>query len=85
MEQARQAAYWRANVLLITVLLAIWFAVSFGAGIVFADRLDSMRFVGFPLGYWFSTSGSILTFVALTFVYERLMNRLDRRFGVYER
>jgi len=85
MEQARQAAYWRANVLLITVLLAIWFAVSFGAGIVVADRLDAISFLGFPLGYWFSTSGSILTFVALTFVYERLMNRLDRSYGVYER
>jgi len=85
MEQPRQAAYWRANVLLIAVLLAIWFAVSFGAGILFADRLDALRFLGFPLGYWFSTSGSILTFVVLTFVYERFMNRLDRRFGVYER
>ena len=55
------------------------------AGILLADRLDAIRFLGFPLGYWFSTSGSILTFVALTFVYERLMDRLDRRYGVYER
>jgi putative solute:sodium symporter small subunit len=85
MEPARQAAYWRANVLLIAVLLAIWFAVSFGAEIVFADRLDAISFLGFPLGYWFATSGSILAFVVLTFVYERLMNRLDRSYGVYER
>lgn len=85
MDQLRQAAYWRANVLLIAILLAVWFGVSFCAGIVLADRLDAVRFLGFPLGYWFSTSGSILTFVALTFVYERLMDRLDRRFGVYER
>jgi putative solute:sodium symporter small subunit len=84
MDQSRQAAYWRANVLLIAILLAVWFGVSFCAGILFADRLDAISFMGFPLGYWFSTSGSILTFVALTFVYERLMNRLDRRFGVYE-
>lgn len=85
MEQSRQAAYWRANVLLIAILLAVWLGVSFCAGILLADRLDSVRFLGFPLGYWFSTSGSILTFVTLTFVYERLMNLLDRRFGVYER
>ncbi|HSN16215.1 MAG TPA: DUF4212 domain-containing protein [Anaeromyxobacteraceae bacterium] len=84
MEQPRQAAYWRANVLLIAILLAVWCGVSFCAGILFADRLDAIRFLGFPLGYWFSTTGSIVTFVALTFVYERLMNRLDRRFGVYE-
>ncbi len=85
MDQVRQAAYWRANVLLIAILLAVWFGVSFCAGILLADRLDAIRFLGFPLGYWFSTSGSILTFVALTFLYERLMDRLDRRFGVYER
>lgn len=85
MEEPRQAAYWRATVLLVAILLAAWFGVSFCAGILLADRLDAVRFLGFPLGYWFSTSGSILTFVILTFVYERLMNRLDRRFGVYER
>jgi putative solute:sodium symporter small subunit len=85
MDQPRQAAYWRANVLLIAILLAVWFSVSFCAGILLADRLDAIGFMGFPLGYWFSTSGSILTFVALTFVYERLMDRLDRRYGVYER
>lgn len=84
MEQAPQDAYWRANVMLIAVLLAVWFGVSFCAGILFADRLDAVRFMGSPLGYWFSTTGSIVTFVLLTFVYERLMNRLDRRFGVYE-
>jgi putative solute:sodium symporter small subunit len=85
MEQPRQAAYWRANVILIAVLLAGWLAVSFCAGILFADRLDAVSFLGFPLGYWFSTGGSILTFVALTFLYERIMNWLDRRYGVYER
>ena len=85
MEQPRQAAYWRANVGLIAILLAVWFGVSFVAGIALVDRLDAIRFLGFPLGYWFSTAGSILTFVVLTFVYERLMDRLDRRFGVHER
>ncbi len=85
MEKPRQAAYWRANVLLIAILLTVWFGVSFCAGILLADRLDAISFLGFPLGYWFSTTGSILTFVALTFVYERFMDRLDRRYGVYER
>ena len=71
MEQAKQADYWRSNLLLIVVLLSVWFAVSFLAGILFVDALDAIRILGFPLGYWFSTAGSILTFVALTFVYER--------------
>lgn len=84
MDPTRQSAYWRANVLLIGILLAVWFGVSFCAGVLLVDRLDRILLMGFPLGFWFSTSGSIVTFVALTFLYERLMNRLDRRYGVYE-
>ena len=64
---------------------AIWASVSYGAAILFADALDRFRVFGFPLGFWFATQGSILTFVALVFVYVKLMNDLDRKYGVYER
>jgi putative solute:sodium symporter small subunit len=84
MNESHRTAYWRANLRYIVSILAIWFAVSYGAGILFADRLDAFRLGGFPLGYWFATQGSILTFVVLNFVYVGLMNALDRRFGVYE-
>lgn len=76
--------YWRANLKLIAVLLLIWFAVSFGAGILFVDTLDQIEFLGFRLGFWFAQQGSIYTFVVLIFVYMFAMNRLDRRFGVDE-
>jgi putative solute:sodium symporter small subunit len=85
MNPAQRTAYWRRNLLYIAVLLAIWAAVSYGAAIVFADALDEVRVGGFPLGFWFANQGSILTFVVLTFVYVKLMNDLDRKFGVYER
>jgi putative solute:sodium symporter small subunit len=81
----QQAAYWRRNLTYIAVLLAIWAAVSYGAAILLADALDRFRFLGFPLGFWFATQGSILTFVVLVFVYVKLMNDLDRKYGVYER
>ena len=79
-----QRAYWQSNLRYIVVLLVIWVAVSFGAGILLADRLDAVRLGGFPLGFWFATQGSIITFVVLIFVYVGLMNGLDRRYGVYE-
>lgn len=85
MTQEQQAAYWRTNLAYIGILLAVWAAVSYGASILLADRLDQVRFLGFPLGFWFATQGSILTFVALVFVYVKLMNDLDRKYGVYER
>ncbi len=79
-------AYWRANVRLVLILLFVWFAVSFGAGILFVDVLDRVMLpgTGVPLGFWFAQQGSIYVFVALIFVYVVLMNRMDRRFGVDE-
>ena len=85
MEIARRRAYWRRNLLYLAVLLGIWFAVSFGAGILFVDELDRIRVGGFKLGFWFSQQGSIFVFVILIFVYVWLMNRLDRKFGVGDR
>ena len=85
MTPEQQAAYWRTNLTYIGVLLAIWAAVSYGASILLADLLDQVRVLGFPLGFWFGTQGSILTFVVLVFVYVKLMNDLDRKYGVYER
>ena len=78
--------YWRANLKVLAVLLAIWFAVSFGASILGAETLNEVKLpgTGFPLGFWFAQQGSIYTFVALIFVYVFVMNRIDKRFGVSE-
>jgi putative solute:sodium symporter small subunit len=79
-------AYWARNQRYVAVLLAIWFLVSYGAGILFADALNRVRIpgTGFKLGFWFAQQGSIVTFVVLVFVYVALMNRLDRRYGYRE-
>lgn len=79
--QARRKAYWRANLRLMAILLGIWFAVSFGAGILFRDVLDQVSIGGAPLGFWFAQQGAIYVFVILIFVYAALMDRLERRFG----
>ncbi len=79
-----QTAYWRKNLKYVGVLLAIWFLVSYGFGILFVEQLNAIRFGGFQLGFWFAQQGSIYVFVVLIFVYVRIMNRLDREFGVYE-
>jgi putative solute:sodium symporter small subunit len=77
--------YWHTNLKYLAILLTIWFTVSFGAGILFVDQLDSFRAFGFRLGFWFAQQGSIYTFVLLILVYVRLMNRLDLKYDVDER
>ena len=72
--------YWQKNIQYLAILLSVWFAASFGCGILFADELDQFRVAGFPLGFWLAQQGSIYVFVALVFVYVWLMNRLDREF-----
>ena len=84
-KSSARKAYWRANLGLMGVLLAIWFTVSFGFGILLRPWLDQVSLGGAPLGFWFAQQGSIYVFVLLIVVYVIAMNRLDRRFGVAER
>ena len=76
--------YWKKNLQYLTILLSIWFAVSYGCSIIFVDMLDKIRIGGFKLGFWFSQQGSIYVFVIIIFVYVRLMNKLDKKFHVEE-
>ncbi|MGA8392981.1 MAG: DUF4212 domain-containing protein [Burkholderiaceae bacterium] len=77
-------AYWSAVLGLLTKVLVIWFVVSFGAGILFADALNSIKLGGYPLGFWFAQQGSIYIFIALIFYYAKAMNKIDRKFDVHE-
>lgn len=76
--------YWKKNLNYLTILLSIWFLVSYGCGILFAETLNQIKIGGFPLGFWFAQQGSIYVFVILIFVYVWLMNRLDHEFEVDE-
>ena len=74
--------YWKANIRLMLVLLAIWFTVSFGFGILLVDQLNQIPFFGFKFGFWWAQQGSIYVFIGLIFFYTYKMKKLDRQFGV---
>ena len=80
----KSTSYWKTNLKYLSVLLLIWFTVSFLFGIILADALNQFSIAGFPLGFWFAHQGSIYTFVVLIFIYVYLMNRLDKKFEVDE-
>ena len=84
MPDNKMKAYWKENVRYLFILLSIWFFVSFGCGILFVDQLNTIKIGGFKLGFWFAQQGSIYVFVVLIFVYVRLMNKLDKKYGVDE-
>lgn len=82
--EQQKSAYWRRNIQLMLTLLAVWFAVSFGFGILLVDVLNEISFFGFKLGFWFAQQGAIYVFVALIVVYVLKMNQLDKEFNVNE-
>ncbi|MGK0422212.1 MAG: putative solute:sodium symporter small subunit [Polaribacter sp.] len=77
----KEKKYWKKNLKYLTILLSIWFLVSFVFGILLVEELNTIRIGGFKLGFWFAQQGAIYVFVILIFVYIRLMNKLDKKFG----
>lgn len=81
-EKPDRKGYWPEVLRLTLTLLAIWFLVSFGAGILFREFLDQFSLGGAPLGFWFAQNGSIYVFVALIFYYCHAMNRLEKKYRI---
>lgn len=77
----KSKAYWKDNIRYLLILLTVWFLVSFGAGIIFKNFLNEFKFGGFKIGFWFAQQGAMYVFVILIFIYVRLMNRLDKKYG----
>jgi putative solute:sodium symporter small subunit len=72
--------YWRTNLYYLAILLPIWFFVSFGLGIIWVEKMNSIRIGGFKLGFWFAQQGAIYVFVIIIFIYVYLMNKLDKKY-----
>jgi putative solute:sodium symporter small subunit len=82
-EQQKQA-YWSYNVKLTTVLLAIWFVVTYLISGLWAGWLNQYTILGFPLGYYMAAQGSLAIFVIEIAVYAWLMNKKDLEYGIVE-
>ena len=74
-------SYWKENLKYVFILLTVWFIVSFFFGILFKENLDAFSIGGFKLGFWFAQQGSMYIFVILIFIYVRLINKLDKKYG----
>jgi putative solute:sodium symporter small subunit len=83
-KKEKAKAYWKENIKYLSILLVIWALVSYGAGILFKDELNTFRLGGFKLGFWFAQQGAMYVFVILIFIYVRIMNTLDKKYGYDE-
>ena len=83
-DKKNAAAYWSANLRLITFCMSVWALVSYGFGILLRPLLSGISIGGTDLGFWFAQQGALLTFIVLIFFYSWRMNRLDKKFGLEE-
>jgi len=80
---AKHHEYWRKNLVITAILLAIWFVFTFVEA-WYARELNAITFFGFPLAFWFSAQGSLAIYVVIIGVYAYLMGKLDKEYGVDE-
>jgi putative solute:sodium symporter small subunit len=76
--------YWRYNIRLTTILLVIWFVVTYVIAGVGAGWLNRFSVLGFPLGYYMAAQGALIVFVIEIAVYAHLMNKKDDEYGIRE-
>lgn len=76
---AAHSRHWRRSIKLTVSLLVVWAIAGLGCGVWFAEGLNEVTFLGFPLGFWFAQQGSIATFVVLILIYALTMRSFDRR------
>lgn len=73
--------HWVKTRNLTWLVLAIWFVFAFVVPWN-AASLDSMSFIGFPLGYYFCVQGSLIIFVALIFFQNWKQDQIDDEAGL---
>ncbi len=74
--------YWRKNLRITSILLAIWFVVTFV--VAFFARDLNFNFFGWPFSFWVGAQGALVVYVCIIGFYARYMNRLDVEHGVAE-
>ena len=79
----RHQEYWRRNLRITAILLAIWFVVTFVIG-WFVRDLASITILGFPLPFYMGAQGSLIIYVLIIWYYAHYMNKLDEEYGVQE-
>ena len=79
---AKLQEYWRRNLNITAVLLAVWFVVTYVIG-YFAREL-SFSFFGWPFSFWVGAQGALVVYVLIIWFYARYMNNLDQEYGVQE-
>ena len=73
---------WSKNLRITSVLLGIWFVVTFVVA-YFARDLN-FNFFGWPFSFWVGAQGALVVYCLIIWYYARAMKNLDQEYGVHE-
>jgi putative solute:sodium symporter small subunit len=79
---AKHQEYWRKNLRITAILMAIWFIVTFVVG-YYARELN-FNFFGWTFSFWMGAQGALVVYCVIIWYYARYMNKLDIEYGVAE-
>lgn len=77
---ARRERHWARTRNLTFIVLIIWAIFAFVLP-WFAKDLNSMSFLGFPLGYYIVVQGALIVFVALIVFQNLIQDGIDDSYG----
>lgn len=77
-DSCRPTRYWRSNLRLIGILLAIWALVTF-APAYYADAFAGFMTFGWPFPFWAAAFGAPTAFLILVGIYAWRMKRVDQQ------
>lgn len=83
MAQDNSERYWSRTSRLMWTMFILWLFFSFGIHF-FVVSLNSIKFLGFPLGFYMAAQGSLIAFVVMLFVYAYRQDAIDREEGQAE-
>jgi putative solute:sodium symporter small subunit len=74
--------YWKKNLRMTAILLAIWFVVTYV--VAYEARELSFNFFGWPFSFWVGAQGALVVYVLIIAYYAHYMNNLDKEYGCAE-
>jgi putative solute:sodium symporter small subunit len=83
MSEETDRIYWGKTSKLMILMMVLWIFFSFIVH-MFVTPLNGIKILGFPLGFYMASQGSLIVFVAMLFWFAKAQDKIDRECGVAE-
>lgn len=81
--QVNAERHWSRTSALMWIMMILWAFFSFFIH-MFVDQLNTIKILGFPLGFYMAAQGSLIAFVVMLFVFAKQQDKIDREYGYAE-